>query len=167
MKCFTFVALLLLLCVSPASASEHQCTNLESGAAVFVTGYLDSWKNMHLAYKQFRHCDEGGPAEGFSEADARLMADHWVDLPQALPIIDADPDFEKWVIRHLDETDDYKDLWKIDHLSQTACPVQVKAFCRKIHTQIQSLDSDYLRCIRAEDGAVSKGKHADPSCLIP
>lgn len=136
---FTLSALLLLFCVSPVSASEHKCTQFDSYAAETVFSYLDSWKNMHLAYKQFRHCDDGGPAEGFSEAAARLMADHWHDLPQALPIIAADPDFETWVIRHLDETDNYDDLRKIDHLAQTACPPQTKVLCGKIHAHIQSL----------------------------
>jgi hypothetical protein len=138
---FSFaLAALPLLHVCPASAAEQGCTQLEGYASETVTDYLDSWKNMHLAYKQFKHCDDGAVGEGFSDAAARLMANHWADLAQGRPILTADPDFEAWTIRHLDDTDNYDDLQKIDHLAQTACPIDATEFCGKVHTHIQSLE---------------------------
>ncbi len=68
-------SIFLLLSIFSANADEEKCSMRDSYAAETVTDYMDSWKNMHLAYKQFKQCSEsGGPAEGFSDADAKLMA---------------------------------------------------------------------------------------------
>lgn len=42
-----------------------------------VTDYLDSWQNIAQCFRQFRACDDGGIAEGISDAVARLLANRW------------------------------------------------------------------------------------------
>jgi hypothetical protein len=136
----SFLALAALFGGSPANATE--CTKDDSAASEAVISYLDSWENMHSAFKQFQQCDDGAVAEGFSEAVARLMADHWAMLPRLLSLVDADPAFEAFVIRHLDLSNSNTDLLKIDHFAHTACPARARTLCGKIHVHLQSLGRD-------------------------
>jgi hypothetical protein len=125
---------------SPADATE--CAQDAGVAAEMATDDLHSWKSVYSWYRQFRQCDDGGVSEGFSEAVARLMADRWASLPKALAPIRADPAFEAFVVGHLNDTDDYNDLLKVDRLARTDCPIRAQELCAKIHTQIQSLVRD-------------------------
>jgi hypothetical protein len=121
------------------AANANECSHDDGVAAEAVTGYLDSWKNLHSAYKQFKQCDDGGIAEGFSEAVARLMADNWASLDRVLPLTYTDPAFEAWFVDHLDETDNNDDLVKIDHLAKVVCPAGARSLCHKIRDHLKSL----------------------------
>lgn len=134
------VALGVVLTAGGANGQTSRCTKLDGYAAEEVAGYIDSWKNMHFAFKEFNQCDDGSVAEGFSEADARLMADHWSNLSEGLTFLRTDSPFERFVIRHLDETVANADLVKIDQLARTACPVAAKNFCAEVHAHLKSLE---------------------------
>lgn len=136
----TALALLVTLMsgLDAAATTANECSDNDGIAAETLTDHLHSWQDMYSAYKQFKQCDDGGVAEGFSEAVARLLADHWANLPQVLPLTRSDPAFEAWFIGHLDETDNNDDLAKIDHLAQRACPVGARKLCDKIHAHLKS-----------------------------
>jgi hypothetical protein len=134
---WTSVALGVVLTAAVAHAQTTHCTQLDGYAAEKVASYIDSWKDMHYAFKEFSQCDDGSVAEGFSEADARLMADHWPSLSEGLTFLRTDSVFERFVIRHLDETVANADLLKIDQLARTACPVAAKNFCAEVHAHLK------------------------------
>jgi hypothetical protein len=136
------VVLGLVLAAAWAHAKAVQCTELDGYAAEKVASYIDSWKDMHFAFQEFRQCDDGGVAEGFSEADARLMSDHWSNLSDGLAFLRTDPSFKRFVISHLDETDNNADLVKIDRLARTACPAAAKSFCAELHSHLKSSECD-------------------------
>jgi hypothetical protein len=136
------VAPALILLVAGTRAQAAKCTELDGYAAEKVTDYIDSWKDMHLAFQEFQQCDNGGVAEGFSEADARLMADHWSNLSDGLTFLQKEPSFKRFVISHLDETDSNDDLVKIDRLARTVCPAAAKSFCAEMHSHLKSLECD-------------------------
>ena len=155
------LALALLVLATGASAKAAQCTPDQANAADAVIDYIDSWKNMHLAFEQFQQCDDGAIAEGFSEADARLMADHWSNLSDGLAFLRADPSFKRFVIRHLDETDNNADLAKIDRLARMDCPAAAKSFCAEVHASLTSsgCDPDFpqaVGCSSSDHKAVRK-----------
>jgi hypothetical protein len=128
------------LFVVTTEAHTAQCTRDDGIAAESATDHIESWKNMYRAFRQFRQCDDGGVAEGFSEADAKLMADHWSRFRDLLHLVRKDSAFERFVIDHLDETDDNRDLVKIDRLALTACPIAANDFCAEIHAHLKSLE---------------------------
>lgn len=131
------VALGVVLTAAVAHAQTNHCTQLDGYAAEKVASYINSWKDMSYAFKEFSQCDDGSVAEGFSEADARLMADNWVNLLEGLTFLRTDSVFEHFVIRHLDETVDNADLVKIDQLARAACPVAAKNFCAEVHAHLK------------------------------
>jgi hypothetical protein len=131
------VVLGLVLLAYRATAEASRCTHDQEIAAETVTDYIDSWKNMYIAFKQFSQCKDEGIAEGFSEADARLMANHWSRLSDALPLIQNSGAFRRFVIKHLDKTDANADLMKIDHLARTSCPAAASGSCAEIHAHLK------------------------------
>ncbi len=83
---------------------------------------LNSWAELRAMFRRFGRCDDGGIAEGNSEAVARLLADHWNALPQLETMSRVDPGFRDWVRRRVDETLALKDIRKIELKAESNCP---------------------------------------------
>jgi hypothetical protein len=109
-----------------------ECGQLEAYAAETVVDYLNNWKNMYLAFRQFKHCDDGAIAEGFSEAVVRLLADQWSHLKELQAFGAKEPAFIDFVIGHMDGTVNAEDLEKIDALARTSCPGGLERLCKRI-----------------------------------
>ena len=122
----------LCLVLATGDATAEKCSQLDAYAAEAVTGYLDSWRNLKMGYEQFKHCDDGSIAEGFSEAVARLLSDRWTQLAQFTKYATEDSGFERFVLAHIDATLDPRDLEKIRRLAQTRCPDGTRELCAKI-----------------------------------
>ncbi|EIM01923.1 hypothetical protein UUA_03613 [Rhodanobacter thiooxydans LCS2] len=109
----------------------HSC----EGADVYdAKGRTPSdWRILHALFAKFGCCDKGGYlSEGFSEAVARLLVDHWNKLDQFVLISEKDPDFKAFVLRHIDATNSMADLQRIMELSREQCPRKGLESCRQI-----------------------------------
>ena len=135
-----YTSFIALLCLCPP-AWPDECTSADAYTAETITAYLDSWKNVAMAFKQFGKCDDGSVAEGFSEAVARLLADHWQQLPTFVQIAQSNPGLEAFVLRHLDETINLPDAKKIAKLARDSCPNDARPLCRKIVAKLGSVGS--------------------------
>jgi hypothetical protein len=133
--------LTLLLCLASFGQCAYgkECAERDGYAAEVVTDYLDSWQNVAQFYKQFQDCDDGGVAEGVSDAVARLLANHWNRLQDLLKRTSVDAAFEAFVVKHLDETDNGNDLRQIALLAKSKCPVGASELCKKLSSRIDSL----------------------------
>jgi hypothetical protein len=130
--------LLLWFCASTAFADE--CSQQDGFIAEAATDHLSTWKKVAQAKKQFANCDDGGVAEGFSDAVARLLARHWAQLPTLVSLIHSQPDLESFVLAHLNESDDFDDLKTIRTLASRRCPPTATNLCAKLVRRIDSLD---------------------------
>ena len=145
MRFAQIAGIFVVLFITFAGTSSSQvvgCSRADEKAADKSIDPLGSWKEIHFAYMYFKACDDGGIAEGYSDGIAKIMANHWTSLPRVKPFIKADPAFETWFIRHLDETNSYDDSMKIDRLARTACPRGMRELCIEIHEQIRSYGCD-------------------------
>jgi hypothetical protein len=120
-------------------AYGEECSERDAYAAETLTGYLDSWQNVAQWFRQFRSCDDGGIAEGVSDAVARLLANQWLRLPELMKLSAENPDLEPFVLMHLDGTDNADDLRRIEHLARTKCPTGAAVLCKKLKTRVDSL----------------------------
>ena len=125
------ILLVFGLLLSVATEAK-ECSKYEAFAAESVTDYLNNWHNLHLAFKQFGHCDDGAIGEGLSEAVARLLVDQWPTFSELVSYSSKEPGFEKFVLAHIDETVTSEDLVKIHEYANTRCPANAKALCQKI-----------------------------------
>ena len=118
-----------LLSISMACAKEHPCTDAEAQRAETETDTLRSWDSLHSWYKRYKQCDDGGIAEGYSEAVARTLVDHWTALPQLRKLAKSDAGFRRFVLGHVDATLNNDDLKKIRANANTQCPSGLGALC--------------------------------------
>jgi len=125
-------------CTPVAFADE--CSQQNGFIAEAATDHLNTWKKVARARKQFANCDDGGVAEGFSDAIARLLARHWAQIPALVSLIHTQPTFESFVLAHLNESDDFDDLKTIRTLATHQCPPTAMNLCAKLVHRIDSLD---------------------------
>lgn len=117
----------------PLHTNAKLCSAAEAEAADAIVDGLDSWNKIQNAVHRFGHCDDGGIAEGFSEAIARMLVDHWSDLPRLARLVQADPKFALFVTKHIDATLMPSDLERIASLATSACPQKLDALCQSIY----------------------------------
>jgi hypothetical protein len=110
-------------------AEEHSCSTAEAKQADSEVDGLHSWDALLKWYRAYRQCDDGGTAEGVSEAVARNLVDHWDTLPQFAQLATKSPGFRHFVVHHVDETLDSNDLKKIYANAANRCPTKLRAFC--------------------------------------
>jgi hypothetical protein len=130
MKTITLI-LFLLVIVLPASAK--QCTTMEAFAAESVMDYLDSWREVYNAFKQFGYCDDGAIAEGFDDVISKLWAENWNSLPEMIKCMRKDNDFKKFVEKRIGSEVIPFDRWvTIVSNAKSHCPDAAKEFCQRI-----------------------------------
>ena len=118
-------------CKCRPSTPLHRARGAESGSG---RRSLNSWDRIHDWYKNYRQCDDGGPAEGVSEAVARNLVDRWETLPR-LGELAKDSGFERFVLKHVDQTLNGDDLKKISTNAAKRCPVDLRSLCRALKSQ--------------------------------
>jgi len=120
-------ALMLSGCL--ACARQHPCTTVEGQRAETQTDTLRSWDVLYGSYKLYRHYDDGARAEGYSEAVARILVDHWSTLPRLASLAKNDSYFRRFILKHIDATLDIDDIKKIKTNAKTRCPSELRAIC--------------------------------------
>ena len=137
MRCACTVVLLWFC----SAALADDCTQADAQIAGTVTDYLDSWKNVATAFKEFAKCDDGEVAEGFSDKISRLLADHWPRLPELVQLDAKTPGLEAFVLKHLDETINLVDAQKISKLARHSCPSVARSLCTKINARLGDVEN--------------------------
>ena len=117
---------------STAPAGPNVCTSDQARKAEAVSDAATSWKQLYRQFRTFSSCDDGGVAEGFSESNTLLLADHWGTIQQLEPMIVSDPAFRAFIVRHVDATVPAERLRRIARNADTQCPGTLKNFCREI-----------------------------------
>jgi hypothetical protein len=127
---------LLLACVVaivaapvPSTAAAKTCTLEQGKAAETAVDHLDSWQEVHSAFKQYAQCDDGGVAEGFSDRIVHLLATQWPRLPELAQYTRNDPAFRAFVLKHIDATADDREIRDIASLAESRCPVRLRQLC--------------------------------------
>ncbi|MGF6733688.1 hypothetical protein OKW50_005833 [Paraburkholderia youngii] len=108
------------------------CTGNDAAAADAMVDHLHSWAQINSAFSKYGQCDDGGIAEGYSEAIARLLIDHWKALPELDKQIKLNPPLELFVRRHINSTLETDDLAKIITLSTRSCPKGISPLCKAL-----------------------------------
>lgn len=99
---------------------------------------LHSWGALYKSFRLYEHCDDGAVGEGYSESVARILADRWNTLPRLASLAQENVDFRRFVLKHVDATDDMNDLKKIKAKAQTQCPPRLRVLCDDLGMQADS-----------------------------
>lgn len=129
---FCFLAALLLADSAGADPAGRICSNVESAKAEDGLAAIATWDQLHAAYRRFGQCDDGAIAEGYSDIVAYLLTNKWSTIDRFSALSRKDADFERFVLRHIDETLSPDDAAAIHHNACKRCPIGVGETCGKI-----------------------------------
>jgi hypothetical protein len=114
-----------------AVGQSQPCSRDEAIRAGMAADNLKTWPSVYRFYKQYSHCDDGSVGEGISDGVAKLLANHWDSFGEFVKLASNDKAFEKFVIRHVDETIDWgRDAPKIHENAQLHCPLNAARLCK-------------------------------------
>ena len=97
-----------------------------------ATDSMKSWPAVYRVFKRYRQCDDGGVAEGFSDAIVQLLALHWSRVGELSRLVRKDPLFERFVIQHIDQTADWDQEKAIVIHARDHCPSGMNALCGRL-----------------------------------
>jgi hypothetical protein len=121
-----FDALILAL---PLAAQRNPCTDEQAAQAEKQVDSLKTWDQVYRSFKKFAQCDDGAIAEGYSDAVGKLLANDWGHFPRLAKLARVDKDFERFVVRHVDESLTSHALKKISQNARSKCPANANRLC--------------------------------------
>lgn len=83
---------------------QKSCTTQDAMMAEEQVPVLKNWGEVYQSYKAYGHCDDGALAEGYSDSISRLLSDEWSSADQLNRFVLRDRDFERFVLKHIDES---------------------------------------------------------------
>jgi hypothetical protein len=140
----SLLGMTILLFVSSITLSvggyseERTCSPSAAQRADAAVERLHSWDALYEWYGTYRQCDDGGTAEGISEAVARNLVDRWETLPRLAQLGKQSPEFRRFVLKHVDESLDDNDLKKIRTGAAKKCPTGLRVLCENLRKQAGS-----------------------------
>lgn len=126
---------LILIGFSPTkllAAQQKACTDTEETQAEKSVDSLKTWAQVYRSYKEFAQCDDGAVAEGYSDSVGKLLANDWALFPRLVKLAKTDKDFERFVVKHVDESLGVDTLQKVSKNARTACPADASVLCSLI-----------------------------------
>jgi len=128
----TFVVFIFLSKSVSADGIIERCSKSEAKEIELIADSLRSWQELYVAFKKYNSCDDGAIAEGFSESISLLMSEKWESIDQLHVYARKDSKFQKFVIKHLDETAPMERLKKIKMNAISNCGKNIKGICSDI-----------------------------------
>lgn len=121
---------------SPAATSAPAATNVCSAAQAIAAeeaaDTLADWPAVAAAYDQFRQCDDGAIAEGYTDSVGRLLGR---DQPEAHALAKAlrtRPGMLRFLLRHVNETLPEDELTVIAEKLPTRCGKGEQKICKAL-----------------------------------
>jgi hypothetical protein len=134
------VTCLLMLSI-PTLGAETRCGSKDAKEAESEASTLRDWQRTFDSYQRYRKCDDGAISEGYSSAVAALLAAHWEQTADLLKLFRKHPAFERFVLRHLDDTMTREQDAEIQKNALTACPRDGVHFCAAVRKRFAELNS--------------------------
>jgi hypothetical protein len=123
------------------AATTPKCTREDAQRAEVEASSLKNWQQVFDSYRRYRKCDDGAISEGYSSSIATLLATGWAEIGGLLPLIKSHPDFERFVLRHLDDTMSRDQDTRIQSNVREACPENAAQFCAAVRKRFVKLNS--------------------------
>jgi len=125
---FYIISVLLIpVVVMGQDCTKEQAREIEANAAYFKT-----WDEVFDAWKDFKQCDDGAIAEGFTESITFILSTQWTEKGFLISLIDKHPNFEKFILEHINEAVPRERLNKLGHMAKMRCVDSTHDFCMKV-----------------------------------
>jgi len=120
------------LALHAEASQESTCSPQDAKAAEIEASALKDWDSVYRSFKRFRHCDDGAVSEGYSDSIGQLLAQHWKYVTRLNSLVSANKRFERFVIKHIDDTVPAETLQKIAQNAHSNCPKNSERLCKLI-----------------------------------
>jgi hypothetical protein len=126
----------------PPWFSAARCTTADAIAADSDIDRLTNWAAIYRSFKQYGKCDDGGIAEGYSDAVARLLTEQWATVTTLAKQVQTDPMFGRFVLDHVDSLMSPEQNRTIIENASNRCPYSAKQFCKRLEAQARKPPED-------------------------
>jgi hypothetical protein len=86
---------------------------------------------LYKAYKDYGHCTQGPVQDYFTDAILRLMVE-WKDVDTVSADVQRDPEYRKFIHRHLQSPLAKEDRESIYSRAKSSCPLTQGPFCAEL-----------------------------------
>ena len=134
-----------LLIVSALNAfgqgkNQKHCSTKEAMQAEDSIDELKSWDAVYASYKRFSHCDDASIGEGYSDVVGKLLGDKWAEFPKLAKLAQTDLRFQRFVLKHIDETVPADTLEMIARNAKLRCSSGAKRLCALVAEAVAKLE---------------------------
>jgi hypothetical protein len=129
----------LLGVASATDAAPQKCTREQAIKAETEASSLKTWHEVFRSYECYGQCDDGAIGEGYSHSVATLLASRWDQIEELVLLVNADPKFEGFVLRHVDETMTGEQGKAIKENVRFKCPTAANGVCEAINKRFVDL----------------------------
>jgi hypothetical protein len=130
MRIATLAAALAVTAVTTATA-QGPCTPRDAAAAVKAIDRVNNWEQLHKSWKDFRQCDSGPTADGYTDAIMRLGVD-WKNMGTLAANMRDDPQYHDFILTHVKSDPAKDDRDALFSRAKASCPKGLEAFCGEI-----------------------------------
>ncbi len=106
---------------------------MQAGKFIYA---VNTWSDLHVAFLKFRQCDDGELADAFEDKIVGLLIHQWQSVHELNRLAQKDPEFEAFVIKHLDEEMSPDEASEIMKFAEKSCPINASELCAKIKTRM-------------------------------
>ncbi len=133
------VALLASSALNAGAADElPPCSPTEAQTAWAATAAAQrSWVTLHdqyVAYGDARACAQKALSNGWSDAVMHLLGKRWSQLPVLAQLVERDPGFLEFVLKHIDGATDYPSIRRVAKNASASCPAIHEKLCERIRS---------------------------------
>jgi len=122
----------------PPWFSAARCTRQDSDAADRDLDRLKNWEAVYRTFRLYRQCDDGGTAEGYSDAVVILLTEHWPTVSVLSKLARTNPEFEQFVLLHVDSLMSPDQGKVIIDNAHNRCPKGAKQLCRRLEAKAKN-----------------------------
>ena len=143
MKMPRVVLALALASLAASAFAQKTCSAGDAAAAQKAVDKIVTWQNLEKAYHDYRHCDTGPVADGFTDALMRLMVG-WKNVDVVSGAMSKDEEYRKWVYKHVMSPAAKDDLEDVYALAKKKCPANQQSFCDDLASTVKPVKAEPL-----------------------
>ena len=121
---------------SIAGAADKPCTKADVANAEKAIERSNNWNQLYRSWQDYRHCDTGAVADGYTDSLMRLMVE-WKGVDTLAAAMQKDPEFKEWVLARLKSPAAKDDQPTIYSRAMSSCPKAMDALCAEIAESVK------------------------------
>jgi hypothetical protein len=121
---------------SVACAADKPCTKADAVNGEKAIERSNNWNQLYKSWQDYRHCDTGSVADGYTDSLMRLIVE-WKGVDTLAALMQKDPEFKEWVHARLKSPAAKDDQPTVYSRAMASCPKAMDAFCAELAESVK------------------------------